>query len=245
VRRSVAQGDTLSGLGTPQERTAMLIQRLELLSDDLNSQRDYYSNVLGLTVQLNSGSLFVHAGKTELIFKQAPLDWKGEYHFCFNIPENQFAGAKTWISARIPLLKDEKGNDEFNSKTWNSTSLYFNDMAGNILEFIARYDQKNAVVNAPFDSGQIPQVSEIGLPSKDVIAFAKDLCVKLGIPVYKQEPNETFTPIGDEEGLLILPVEGRIWYPNTGVPAQLLPVQVKIEVNGNGFELDGVPYKVV
>jgi len=53
-------------------------------------------------------------------------------------------------------------------------------------------------------------VSEIGLPSQDVIAFAKDLCASLNLSVFKQEPEATFTPLGDDRGLLILPIEYRI-----------------------------------
>jgi len=221
----------------------MLIKALELLTADLYAQRDYYANVLELPVHLNADSLEVIAGKTELTFIQAPPGWKGEYHFCFNIPEDQFVHAKAWISARIPLIKDEHGSDEFQSDSWNSHSLYFKDTGGNILEFIARHDQKNAV-RAPFTSEQILQVSEIGLPSRDVIAFADELRKKLGISVYRQEPNETFTPLGDEDALLILPVEKRIWYPNTGVPAQLLQVKVELDVNGKDFTIRGVPYEV-
>ncbi len=221
----------------------MLIKRLELLTDDLIGQKEFYSSVLELPVHLEDTSLHVKAGKTDIVFKQAPAQWMGQYHFCFNIPENQFLQAKVWLSKKIPHLKDEKGNDEFKSQTWNAASLYFKDTAGNILEFIARHDQKNAT-ETPFNSEQILQVSEIGLPSKDVISFAKELCEKLGVSVYRQEPNETFTPIGDEDGLFILPVENRIWIPNTGVPARMLSVKVDVEVNGKEFKLSGVPYEV-
>ncbi|HUM24629.1 MAG TPA: hypothetical protein PKN81_00225 [Anaerolineales bacterium] len=221
----------------------MFINRLELPALDLIAQRDYYANVLELPVHLEGDSLLVKAGKTDLIFTQAPPQWEGAYHFCFNIPENQFPYAKAWLSARIPLVKDDKGNDEFNSQSWNSTSLYFKDAAGNILEFIARHRQQNSV-NSPFNSGQILQVSEIGLASQDVISFAKELCAKLGASVYEQDFNDTFTPIGDEDGLFILPVEGRIWYPNTGIPAKMLPIKVDVEANGKLFHLEGVPYRI-
>jgi len=221
----------------------MLIKRLELLTDDLIAQKEFYSSVLELPVHLEDTSLLVKAGKTDIIFTQAPPQWTGQYHFCFNIPENQFSQAKVWLSKRIPLLKDAHGVDEFKSESWNSTSLYFKDAVGNILEFIARHDQKNAT-EIPFNSEQILQVSEIGLPSKDVIVFAKELCEKLGLSIYRQEVNETFTPIGDEDGLFILPVENRIWYPNTGDPARMLSVKVDVEVNVKGFKLSGVPYEV-
>lgn len=221
----------------------MLIKRLELPALDLVAQRDYYAYVLDLPAHLEDDYLLVKAGKTDIIFTQAPSDWTGQYHFCFNIPENQFLQAKVWLSKRIPLLKDAQGNDEFKSESWNAASLYFKDTAGNILEFIARHDQKNAT-EIPFNSEQILQVSEIGLPSKDVISFAKELCEMLGVSVYRQELNETFTPIGDEDGLFILPVENRIWYPNTGVPARMLSVKVDVAVNGKEFKLSGVPYEV-
>jgi hypothetical protein len=221
----------------------MLVKRLELLTSDLIAQRDFFANVLELPSHLESDSLLVKAGKTDVVFNQAPPNWEGAYHFCFNIPENQFVYAKAWLSARIPLVKDDKDNDQFQSRTWNSSSIYFKDTAGNILEFITRHDQQNAI-HAPFNSAQILQVSEIGLASQDVVAFANELCTKLGVSVYKQEPKDDFTPIGDEDGLLILPVENRIWYPNTGIPARMLSVKVDVEVNGKEFQISGVPYEV-
>lgn len=161
----------------------MLIKRLELLTLDLSAQRDFYAAVMDLPTRLDGDSLFVSAGETLLVFMQAPAEWRGAYHFCFNIPENQFDQAYAWISSKSPLLKDEKGNEQFQSKTWNASSLYFEDAAGNILEFIARHDQRNAS-DAPFGSGQILNVSEIGLPSQDVVSFANELCETLGVSVY-------------------------------------------------------------
>lgn len=221
----------------------MLIKRLELLTSNLSAQLEYYRDLLNLPAEINSSKLVIQAGQTQLIFKQAPTNQAGQYHFCFNIPENQFAESKKWISAKTPLLKGENGADEFQSESWNAHSLYFQDADGNILEIIARHKQQNAI-HSRFDSRQILQVSEIGLPSKNVISFAKELCSQLGISIYKQEANETFTPIGDEDGLFILPVENRIWYPNSGVPAKLLDVQIDFEVNGKNFNLTGMPYSV-
>lgn len=220
----------------------MLIKRLELLTSNLILQKEFYSSVLELPVKLQNDSLHIQAGRTDLIFKQEN-DFDGAYHFCFNIPENKFAECKAWTLNKIPLLKDDKGNDEFTGGSWNSSSIYFKDSAGNILEFIARHDQKNRV-NESFNNQHILQVSEIGLPSKDVISFAKELCAKLGVSVYRQDFNETFTPLGDEDGLLILPVENRIWYPNTRIPAKLLDVKVDVEISGENFHISGMPYEI-
>jgi catechol-2,3-dioxygenase len=219
------------------------ITRLELAARDLQVQRDFYANILELPTTLTPSGLEVKAGKTDLLFILTPPDFDGAYHFAFNIPENQFYAAKAWISSRVSLLCDESGKDQFASENWNSHSIYFKDAAGNVLEFIACHNLKNAVGRA-FDSRQILQVSEIGLPAEDVVGFANELCARLGLSVFKQEPNEAFTPVGDDQGLFILPIKNRIWIPNSGVPARLLPVKVTGEANGKRWEVRGVPYEI-
>ena len=221
----------------------MNITYLELPTKDLIAQRDFYSQVLELPVNLSAEKLDVQAGNTILVFTQAEPDFDGLYHFAFNIPENQFRNAKQWIASRLPVLSDTDGNDEFASESWNSSSVYFKDAAGNVLEFIARHNLKNPV-EADFDSRQILNVSEIGLPSEDVIAFAGEICSTLKTSVFKQEANETFTPVGDDHGLLILPIKNRMWIPNSGVLAKLLPVNVTVDVNGNRWQIRGVPYEI-
>jgi hypothetical protein len=222
----------------------MNITRLELLTADLQAQRDFYADVLELPATSTPSTLEVKAGATDLVFKQAWSDFEGAYHFAFNIPENQFLASKAWISRRIPLLRDESGNEEFPSKSWNSDSIYIKDAAGNVLEFIARHNLKNTI-DGGFDSQQILNVSEIGLPSEGVVEFANELCNKLNVSVFRQEPNESFTPVGDDNGLFILPLKGRIWMPNSGVPARLLPVKVNGEANGRVWEVRGVPYEIL
>ncbi len=222
----------------------MNIQKLELLSVDLDAQNDFYSNVLELPAERTTSGLIIKAGTTEIVFTQAPSDFDGAYHFAFNIPENQYQAAKEWISNRIPLLKDKSGKKDFASESWNSDSIYFLDAAGNVLEFIARHNLKNAV-DGNFDSSQILNVSEIGLPSENVIEFANQLCMRLDLSAFKQEPNETFTPVGDDNGLFILPVQNRIWMPDSGVPAKMLPVRVRGSAKGRDWEVRGVPYDVL
>ena len=222
----------------------MKILELEISSVDLPAQRDFYADILELPVRLDSALLEVKAGRTVLRFTQAPSEFVGAYHFAFNIPENQYQAAKQWITSRIPLLRDKARQEDFESKTWHSTSLYFLDPAGNVLEFIARHNLKSSA-GGDFSSSQILNVSEIGLPSEDVVGLADQICTKLGLSVFKQEPNETFTPVGDDNGLLILPIKDRIWMPDSGVPAKLLPVSVRGESNGREWEVRGVPYEIV
>lgn len=221
----------------------MNITRLELPARDLQTQKEYYAEVLTLPVNLTAGQLEVKAGKTDLVFTQAEADFDGAYHFAFNIPKNQFGAAKEWIAARQSLLRDAEGKDEFTSKTWNSQSVYFKDPAGNVLEFIARHTLDNEA-DGEFDARQILNVSEIGLPSEDVVGWANELCSRMGLSAYRQEPNENFTPVGDENGLLILPLKDRIWMPNSGVPARLLPVTVLVDVDGKIWTVRGYPYEI-
>ena len=220
----------------------MDIRRLELLSADVEAQKEFYGDVLELLVRLDSMILEVQAGRSKLLFTHAP-EFDGAYHFAFNIPTNQFEAAKAWISSRIPLMRDEHGNDEFHFENWNSSSVYFKDPAGNVLEFIARHDLKNEI-NEAFNSKQILNVSEIGLPSEDVVALADEICKRLDVSVFRQELNESFTPVGDDNGLLIIPVKDRIWIPNSGVPARLLSVRVEGTLNGKEWEVRGVPYEI-
>lgn len=221
----------------------MDITYLELHAKDLKAQREYYSEVLGLPVKSSAERLEVQAGKTGLVFTQSHLRFDGAYHFAFNIPENQFQDAKGWINRRVPLLRDANGKDEFESRTWNSHSVYFKDAAGNVLEFIARHTMQNAV-EGYFSERHILNVSEIGLPSENVIGVANGLCQMLGLSPYMQEPNENFTPVGDENGLFILPLKDRIWMPDSGVPAKLLPVKLRVNVDGREWEVRGVPYEI-
>lgn len=142
------------------------------------------------------------------------------------------------------MLKDKSGKEDFVSQSWNSDSFYFLDLAGNILEFIARHNLQNAV-DGSFNSSQILNVSEIGLPSENVIELANRLCARLGLSVFKQEPNENFTPVGDDNGLFILPALNRIWMPDSGVPAKLLPVRVQGTTNGKEWGVRDVPYEIL
>ena len=103
----------------------MKITYLELPAKDLQIQKAYYSDVLGLHVKASAIELKIQVGKTELVFTQADPHFDGAYHFAFDIPENQFNAAKAWIESRQSLLRDVEGKDEFASESWNSHSVYF------------------------------------------------------------------------------------------------------------------------
>jgi catechol-2,3-dioxygenase len=218
----------------------MKITRLELKTTDLKEQALFYGETLGLDTRIIDGNeVVIRAGATELVFTQADEGQQCQYHFAFNIPENQFETAKKWLTMRAEILTDENGNTTIHSDSWNSDSLYFKDATGNILELIARYDLKNAN-----DQFEILSISEIGLATEDVLAMTNSLNEKIGLLPYQNEISETFTAVGDADGLFIVVKQGRIWYPNTGVPAQLLPVQAHVQVDKIKMIVSGFPYQM-
>ena len=221
----------------------MRITELRLKAADLGNQREYYAHILRLPVISERGGLLaIQAGDTRLVFERED-GWQGKYHFAFDVPENQFEAAKAWITQRTPLVK-LNGMDSFDFKNWNAHSLYFYDAAGNILEFIARHNQPNAS-DKPFDERGLLYVSEIGLATDDVRATVDSLCTTLRVEVYDGAGSDTFTAVGDEDGLFIVVKRGRIWYPETGIPAEPHPVTVGLaNAPEGGYNVPDLPYTI-
>ena len=202
----------------------MNISKLELQTSNLLKCKDFYTKVLDLVLLSESDTSFsVKAGATELVFHQTEdPSSKPFYHFAFNIPQNMFQEAKAWLQARVELSKDD-GKEEVHSTNWNSHAVYFDDAVGNILEFIARH-QLNNDANGPFSSEHILNVSEIGLPSEDVLKTVAELTRQLNLSTFR-EPSTTFAPVGDEDGLFIVSKFGRVWFMSDK-PAHYHPVRV-------------------
>lgn len=205
----------------------MHLEHLELLATDLPALRDFYAGRFGLPVLPSSADrLALQVGTSRLTFAQAPADWTGRYHYAFNIPENQFRQAKAWLAARNALATAADGSDEFHSANWNADNLYYYDPAGNIGELIARHTLDSAS-DRPFSPASLLAISEIGLATPDVPATVADLTSRLAVATYG-ETSDTFTPLGDEHGLFIVVRAGRIWFPDTGIAAQPLPLTVTL-----------------
>ncbi|UQN09467.1 VOC family protein [Deinococcus sp. QL22] len=209
----------------------MHIESLTLFTPDLDVQHAFYTGVLGLdTVTRTPDSVTFQAGRTFLTFRQQGDPGRFS-HLAFDIPRHQMDGAETWLRARVPLLEDEEGTSRFPlSEGWNSESLYFEDAAGNLLEFIARHDVLNDHA-APFGSGGVLHVSELGIVVPDVPAAVLDLERRFGLLTF-HEQSGTFTPVGDHNGLLIVVREGRGWFP-TGRPAAPAPFEITFNCGGS------------
>ena len=223
----------------------MQIHEIHLWTYDLAAQFEFYSEVLRLPVlEQNERQFAVQAGATSLFFHR-DHNFSGSYHFAFNIPENLYEEAKLWLLARLPLEELVDGTDVFITwGIWNSHAMYFRDPANNILEFIARHYLPNKTTES-FGDEHILSVSEVGLPTENVIELAETFRAQLGLPIFDGAGSDTFTALGDQRGLLIIVQQGRIWFPDTGVPAQIQPVRLVLSNQQNRrFSISGPPYEV-
>lgn len=207
----------------------MHIRELQLVTSVLPQQCEFYARLLGAppaTATAERASFQV--GASLLTFVQTAKPLPGSYHFAFNIPENQFEAAKTWACGFLDLLTDEAGADSFYSHNWDAHYLYFYDPAGNVVELIARHTLPNASDKA-FSGQSLLGVSEIGLAADDVARQVAELQNRTGAAPYRWSGNPVFAPVGDEHGLFIVVQRGRIWFPDTGLPAVHLPITAVVE----------------
>lgn len=212
----------------------MNIRALTLHTRDLAALHDFYAHRLGFPVLAEgAGTLTLKAGATTLTFLQDQT-FSGFYHVAFDIPRNRPAEAQAWLERRVPLLSDEDGTTHFVSgPQWNSTNLYFDDPAGNIMEFIARHNLEHDS-DAIFDSGSVLHVSELGVVVPDVPQAVAELG-QYGLCPFNGQ-SDTFTALGGHDGMLIVVREGRGWFP-VGRPAVTAPFELTFQSGSEPYTI--------
>lgn len=224
----------------------MQIHELTLSADNVVALHSFYTRVLGLPArEVSAERLTLQAGSTLLSFIKAEAGMRPYYHFALNIPPASFGAAQAWLRARVPLLADQTGRDVFHSENWDADNLYFFDPAGNILELIAR-NTLPAAFEPPFGPQHLLCVSEIGVASEDVPATVRALA-DLGGEEYRGPGSETFNAVGNEQGLCIVVKRGRVWFPDTGRPAVVAPLEMLVSPvpDAPRVRLVGMPPRVV
>ena len=218
----------------------MKITEIFLETSKPEELKDFYSELLHCKVESSSpGSVTILTKNTRLIFHQAKSN-DPVYHFAFTIPSNKIDEAFIWLKQRVELLwiPDYKSYIA-DFAAWNAKSVYFKDPAGNIVEFIARFDlNDNELV--PFSQTQIRCVSEIGLvfPDADYDTGVADFLAEYSLSYFiKQPPLANFRAVGDDEGLFICVPDGRPWYPTNSNPAGGYPMKVNFEIEGRKYFL--------
>src|SRR6266511_4564441 len=87
-------------------------------------------------------------------------------------------------------------------------------------------------------------LAEVGLPVDDVPAAVDALQRAFDLPTY-DDWDESFAPLGDDEGLLIVVRVGRGLFP-VGVPSGPAPIEVTLTGTGTGeVELPGSHHRVI
>lgn len=220
----------------------MRFDRVTLASRDIQAQRRFYGELMGLPTQIDAeGALHVQVGRSELLFRPdeslSPF-----YHVAFNIATNQVEAALAWAQQRFPVL-DFQGELISHSTDWNSDGFYFYDADGNIMEMIARHTLPGLGA-AAFSPAELQCVSEVGIPVPDVPGTVDRFEQALGLPLYDCD-RVRFNAMGDEQGLFIVVVAGRHWFP-TDRPAQPLPLVAEVRAAiAEAVELTGPGYRIV
>ncbi|HEV2832036.1 MAG TPA: hypothetical protein VGW31_08645 [Hanamia sp.] len=206
----------------------MFLKEIRLQANDLRALYSFYKEVLELRVAYFEGeSISVTAGETQLIFEETNVVENPFYHFAFNIPSNKFEEAFEWVKKKVALLwLDDYKSNIADFVNWNAKSFYFLDVAGNILEMIARFDLKDNAVEK-FSSSQIRNISEIGLvfPENSFDDEVNEFMQRFSLSYFnKQPPKPGFRAIGNDEGLFITVPENRAWYPTNDKLSRILPL---------------------
>ena len=213
----------------------MKFKKVSLQTKDLDGMKDFYKNILGCKVETELAQSFeVKFGYTTIEFNDQNTEGNPFYHFAFDIPSNQFSEAKEWVLKRV-ALSTEDGKDDVYFENIKAHSLYFEDPAGNIVEFISRTED-NPTSETPFSINNIIQMSEMSLVVEDKITVAEEL-KKAGI--IDRNGNE-INPAGlnfmsDKNGLvfLLLVHPNRRWYFSKK-DAVIFPMTITLQ---NGIKL--------
>ena len=219
----------------------MRIARIKLYALELEPLRRFYRDTLELPLcEDGEGSFTVRAGQSLLTFDQGLPDSDSSsssdeppyYHFAFNISENKIAEAVEWLERKGVAISPVNGRTVVRSESWDSDSVYFVDPAGNIVEFIARHGLSNGADTPGFSAENIVNISEIGCGTDDVNELSGLLRKRLRGSVYL-EGDDLFTPIGDEEGLIILSSLRRNWL-GSNKPVRIFPMEITVLMGETG-----------
>ncbi|MFD2329413.1 VOC family protein [Cohnella sp. GCM10020058] len=222
----------------------MRIQHVQLLTKHLGQLKAFYINELGLPLAKDSDTTFtVGIGRSALTFVQTHGAEAPFYHFAFDIPRNKIDESIVWLeSIGIAIHVFPDHSNSVYSKSWHSTSVYFHDAGGNIVEFIARHD-RGPDVEKPFTGDSLISISEIGLVVSDVNEVKNAMYADYLMNEYKKG-HELFAAVGDEDGLFILSAIGRVWL-GSDKEAQVFKTEVTVEGGQAGvYAIGEYPYKL-
>ena len=208
----------------------MEIQHVKLQTKKLQQMKTFYGELLGFDLQNESSNSFqICAGISTIEFTIENVEGEPFYHFAFDIPANQFNEAKEWLKTKTKLLT-ENGLDEVFFPFSEAKSCYFEDPSGNILEFIARFNN-NPISETPFSASSIQKISEMSLVVPDASLTAEQLA-EIGITERNHSIilNDSLNFMSDQttKVYLLLVGTGRIWFFSEK-PSKIFPLTITLD----------------
>jgi catechol-2,3-dioxygenase len=144
------------------------------------------------------------------------------HHFAFHVADLD------------PLKRRLDVSKEHDFSSWGGArAVYFRDPEQNVVELIARPQARPELA-----------LAEVGLPVDEVAAAVDALDRELGLSPY-DDWDESFAPLGDDDGLLIVVRVGRGWFP-VGVRSGAAAIEVTVAgTRAAEVELPGSRHRVI
>ena len=198
----------------------MHITELTLYCANIAAQYDWYA-AHGWDVHADGISI----GQSQL--RLVASDHHYRYHYAIAVPANSISAVQRWWQATCQTPQYAPYGTIHAFDEWHADALYFRDAADNIVEFIAIRDPQ-APTPTIFTMQHMLGICEIGIASSDVHALAAWCKQTLQLSDYYSH-SPSFYPVGDDCGRLIIAERTRMWYPDTGVPADQTPCAVTLQ----------------
>ena len=223
-----------------------MFKKVTLYTDRLEEMKGFYEYQMGFRIVEEGSSSFTLAiGSSALVFRAS--EQPAAYHFAFNIPGNQFTLAKGWAAARVPLNRQE-GMDEVFYANFNADAFYFQDPAGNVVEFIGR---RNVDRMGDFTIDSLLNISEVSITTPFVEEIGEQL-EGMDIPVRGSKGIEpkALNFLGQGDAFILLVAPKRVWYFSKQ-KSEVHPLAIEladgrqIEIGVDGHFLETRPYKPV
>lgn len=192
----------------------MNFKHVYMYASNFEETKHFYTKQLAIPMISEETTQFtIQFGLTDVTFMKSSQDEFPFYHFALNVPANQFYEAKEWIRLKVDLLLEDN-KDEVYFENIDAKSLYFEDPAGNIVEFICRFSDSDKN-NEPFSASSLVKMSEMSLvvPNKQMALPALH-----DIQIYERSnkavENDGLTFMGDSKDAtyLLFVNEGRRWF---------------------------------
>lgn len=209
-----------------------MFKKVTLYTDRLEEMKGFYEYQLGFRIiEEDEASFTLAIGESVLIFKRSGRS--AFYHFAFNIPGNQFTLAKNWASSRVTLNRQE-GMDEIFYANFNADAFYFEDPAGNIIEFIAR---RNVDRMGDFTIDSLLNISEVSITTPFVEKVGEQL-EAMDIPVRGNKGIEpkVLNFLGQGDAFILLVAPKRVWYFSKH-KSEVHPLAIQFQ-DGRQIEID-------